>query len=51
MSIILYSQKKSIIQNAIKHYNEFRSVRNKALRWLQMTTNTGIKVKVDTTEN
>ena len=35
-------------QTALKYYNQFRSVRAKAIRWLQITTNTGKKVKVET---
>ena len=40
-----------ISQNALKHYNEFRSVRYEALRLVQMTTDTGMKLKLYTTEN
>ena len=36
-------------QTAIKHYNKFRSVRTEALRWLQITTDTGNKLKFKTT--
>ena len=35
----------------LKHYNKFISVRTEALIWVKMTTDTGIKLKVDTTEN
>ena len=43
------NQQNTIIQNALKHYNKFRSVRTEALRWLQITTDTVIKLKVGTT--
>ena len=39
----------TISQTALKHYNEFRSVTTEALRWVQMTKYTGIKLKVETT--
>ena len=35
-------------QTTIKHYNQFRSVRTEALRWLEITTDTGNKLKVET---
>ena len=35
----------TISQTALKYYNEFRNVRTEALRWVQMTTDTGIKFK------
>ena len=35
-----------ISQTAHKHYNQFIRVINKALRWLQIATNTGKKTKV-----
>ena len=38
----------TISQIALKNYNEFRNVRTEALRWVQMTTYTGIKFKVET---
>ena len=41
--------KNIIIQNSLKHYNQFRSVRTEAIRWLQITTDTGMKLKVETT--
>ena len=34
-------------QTALKYYNQFRSVRAKAIRWLQITTDIGKKVKVE----
>ena len=37
-----------IIQTALKNCNKFRNVRTEDLRWLQTTTDTGIKFKVDT---
>ena len=39
---------KKISQNALKYYNELRNVRTEALIWVQMTTDTGIKFKVET---
>ena len=36
----------TIIQTALKHYNGFRNVRTEALRWVQMTTDTGINPKL-----
>ena len=41
------TQKKTS-QTALKNYNEFRNVRTKALIRSQMTTDTGIKLKVET---
>ena len=38
----------TISQTTLKHYNEFRYVRSEALRWVQMTIDTGIKFKVET---
>ena len=38
-----------ISQTALKYYNEFRGVRTEALRWLKITTDTGTKLKVETT--
>ena len=38
-----------IIQTNLKHYNQFRSVITEALRWLQIATDTGNKLKVETT--
>ena len=38
-----------ISQNALKYYNQFRSVRTEALKWLQITTDTGMKLKFETT--
>ena len=36
-------------QTALKHYNQFRSVKTEALVWVQITTNTGNKLKIETT--
>ena len=41
--------KNTIIQTALKHYNQFRSVGNEALRSLQPATDTRNKLKVETT--
>ena len=38
----------AIIQTSLKHYNEFINVITEALRWVKMTTDTGIKFKVET---
>ena len=38
-------------QTELKHYNDFRSVRIEALRCVRMTTDTGMKIKVNTTDN
>ena len=38
----------TISQTALKKYNNFRSVRTEALRWLQITTDTGMRLKVET---
>ena len=37
-----------ISQTEIKHYNQFRSVRTEALKWLQITIDTWNKIKVET---
>ena len=39
---------KTISKAEIKNYNQFKSVRTEALIWLQITTNTGKKLKVET---
>ena len=39
----------TINQNALNNYNQFRSVITEALRWVQITTDIGMKVKVGTT--
>ena len=39
----------TISQISLKHYNKSIIVRTEALRWLQVTTDTGIKLKVETT--
>ena len=41
------NQQNTISQTALKHYNAFRNVTTKALRWVQMTTDKGIKFKVE----
>ena len=38
-----------ISQTSIKHYNQFRGERTQAIRWLQITIDTGMKLKVETT--
>ena len=38
----------TISKAALKHYNESRNVRTEVLRWVKMTTDTGIKFKVET---
>ena len=35
-----------IRQTALKHYNQFMVVRTDSLRWLQITTYTGNKIKI-----
>ena len=35
-----------IIQTALKNYNQFRSVRTEALRWLQIPIDTENKLRV-----
>ena len=39
----------TISQTALKHYNQFISVRTVALRWLKTSTDTGMKQKFETT--
>ena len=36
----------TISQTALKHYNQLRSIRIKALIWLKIKTDTGNKLKV-----
>ena len=38
----------TISKTALKHYNQFRSVITEALIWLQITTYTVSKLKVET---
>ena len=38
----------TISQTALKHYNEFRNIRTEALIWVKITTDTGVKFKVET---
>ena len=35
-------------QTTIKYYNQFRSVRTEAIRWLKIATDPGNKLKVET---
>ena len=42
------NSQKTISKSALKHYNEFINVRTEALIWVQMTIDTGIKFKVET---
>ena len=37
-----------ILQNVLKYYNPFRSAITKEIIWLQITTDTGKKLKVET---
>ena len=50
MAIISYSIKptKKISQTEIKDYNQFRNIRTQALIWLQINTDAGNKIKVET---
>ena len=43
-----HNPQNTISQTALKHYNEFINVIIEALRWVQMTIDTGIKFKVET---
>ena len=38
----------TISETALKHYNKLRSVRNEALRWVQIATDTGKNLKFET---
>ena len=38
-----------ICQTVVTNYNKSRSVRTEVLRWLKITTDTGMKLKVETT--
>ena len=38
----------TISQTALKHYNQFISIITEDLRWLQITVDTGKKLKVET---
>ena len=38
----------TISQTALKNYNQFRTVRTEALRWVQIATDTGMKLKIET---
>ena len=48
---MLQRPQNTINKTALKNYNQFRSVKNKALRWLQIATDRGKKLKVETTVN
>ena len=39
----------TISQTKLKHYNKFRSVITEALIWVKITTDTGMKIKVEKT--
>ena len=39
----------TISQIELKNYNKFISVKTEALRWLKIATDTGMKLKVETT--
>ena len=43
------SPQNTISQTAIKHYNQLGRVKNEALRWLLITTDTSKKLKFETT--
>ena len=43
-----HNQQNTISQTSLKQYNEFRGVRTETLRWVQITTDKGIKFKVET---
>ena len=43
-----HNPQNTMIQTELKYYNEFRNFRTGALRWVQMTTDIGIKFKVET---
>ena len=51
LAIILYVTKptNTMIKTAIKHYNKLISVITEDLRWLNITTDTGMKLKFETT--
>ena len=48
---MLQNPQNTISKTALKYYNPFRSVINEALIWLQITTDTGKKLIVETTVN
>ena len=43
-----HNPQNKISKTALKNYNEVRNVRTEYLRWVQMNTDTGIKLKVET---
>ena len=45
---MLQNPQNTISKTALKYYNQFRSVINEALIWLQITTDTGKELKVET---
>ena len=49
MDTIIYdpNPQNTIIQSELKNYNQFRSIITKAPRWLQITTYTVNKIKVN----
>ena len=48
---MLQNPQNKISKTALKYYNQFRSVINEATRWLQISTDTEKKLKVETTVN
>ena len=48
---MLQNPQNTISKTALKYYNQFISVINEALIWLQIATDTGKKLKVETTVN
>ena len=50
MAVIVYDKKpqNKISQTKLKYFNQFRSIRTKALRWLQITIDTGKNLRVET---
>ena len=40
----------TIIKTALKYYNELINTRTKSIRWIKMTTDTGIKFIVETSD-
>ena len=48
---MLQNPQNTISKTALKYYNQFISVINEALIWLQIATDTGKKLKVETAVN
>ena len=46
---ILQKPQNTINQTSLKHYNKFRCLRTEDLIWLHIDTDTGKKLKVETT--